>query len=225
LEFGVGRFRTAKKYFERALRVPMDETARAATLSNAGQACLALGENRQAEQYYRDAIQIMPQAGGLWHRVGQAMFAQGRRPEAEAAYRRALQLDNRDTDVWNDLAAVLEASNRREEAIVLLREAVAASPVGQNRARILRNLGVLEWKTGDRSTAVIHLQEALTQMEAAVGGEHPDVGLLLQDYSDVLAKTGDKAGSREAAKRAESIRSAFAGQDGAATVDWRELRK
>ena len=225
-EFRAGRYRSAKKYFERALLAPAKETAgQAAALSNAGQAYMALGEYRRAEEYLRDAIRLMPDAAPLWHRLGQAMFLQGRRTEAESAYRRALRDHDRDADVWSDLAAVLEVQNRRAEAIALLRQAVAESPAGQNRARVLRNLAVLEWKEGSPRTAAEHLQEALTHLEAAVGGDHPDVARVLDDYSEVLAKTGEKVRSREAAKRAQSIRSAFAGQDGGSTVGWRELRE
>ena len=88
-----------------------------------------------------------------------------------------------------------------------------------------RNLAVLEWKAGSRQTAVELLREALAEMESAAGAEHPDTAQVLSDYADALAKLGDKAKSREAAKRAQGIRSSFSGQDGVTTTDWRELRK
>jgi Flp pilus assembly protein TadD len=225
-EFAAGRYLNARKYFERALQSPATDAAnRTVALSNAGQACLALGENRQAEKYFRDAIALAPEVAGLWHRLGQSLFQQHRHAEAESAYRKALQFKPDEADVWADLAAILAAQKRRPEALALLRQAVAATPTGQNRARILRNLAVLEWKDGARHDAAAHLSEALTEMEAAVGQSHPDLVRVLEDYSEALAGIGDRFRSREAARRAQSIRSGFAAQNGTGTVGWRDLRK
>jgi hypothetical protein len=90
---------------------------------------------------------------------------------------------------------------------------------------MLANLAVFEWKAGIRRSAADHLRQALTEMEEAVGAAHPDVARILADYAIVLHEQGDKVQSREAARRAESIRSAFAAHDGSRTVGWRELRK
>jgi tetratricopeptide (TPR) repeat protein len=224
VEFVAGLYRTAEKYFERSLKVPGREpAAKAAALSNAGQAYMALGENHRAEEHFRQAMTLMPDDPGLWHRLGQAMLSQGRHAEAELAFRKAL-VDG-DVQVLNDLAGVLEIQKRRGAAIALLRDAVARSPAGQSRARMLRNLAVLEWKGGDRQTAANLLREALAEMETAVGAEHPDMAYVLNDYAAALGKTGDKVRSGEAANRAKAIRSIFAGQDGRSTVGWRDLRK
>lgn len=225
-EFHAGRYRAAKKYFNKAVRLPVrDATLKAVTLSNAGQACIALGENHEAEEYFRQAITLMPNSSGLWHRLGQVMFLEGRHSDAEMAFRQALRNGDGDTNVLNDLAGLLESQHHRDAAIALLRQAVARTTAGQSRARMLRNLAVLEWKAGERRRALDLLQQALSETETAVGAEHPDMAQVLDDYAAALERTGDKFGSRRAAGRAEAIRSAFAGHDGSATVGWRELRK
>jgi tetratricopeptide (TPR) repeat protein len=226
VEFNAGRYQSARDYFKRALDAPTVHTAgRASTLGNAGLACLALGDNRQAELYFREGIGLMPRHAGLWHGLGQALVPQKKLKEAESAYRKALQSEDPRPQVWSDLALLLETERRRPEAIALLQEAIASSPKGQGRARMLANLGVFEWKAGIRQGAADHLRQALTEMEETVGTAHPDVARILVDYAIVLRETGDKARSRDAARRAESIRSAFAAQDGSGTVGWRELRK
>lgn len=221
-----GRYAEARSYFERELKLPAaPDVERAAALSHAGQASLALGESRKAEEYFRRAIQLAPDVAKLWHGLGQSLFLQNRRREAEDAYRRALADPSIGPEVRGDLAALLDVQKRHGEAADLLREAIATAPKGQARARLMRNLGVLEWEMGARSAAVRHLHDAVTEMEAAVGSSHPDVAQLLTDYADALSGTGEKSQAKAIAKRAETIRSAFLGQDGAGTVGWRELRK
>jgi tetratricopeptide (TPR) repeat protein len=226
VEFAAGRYYDAKRYFEKSLRLPSRSPVEmAASISNAGQACMALGELNRAEEYFQRAIAVAPDHPGLWHRLGQASLLRGKYPEAESALRNALRNSSEDTNIWNDLASVLEIQGRRQEAILLLRDAVARTSDGQNRARMRRNLAVLEWKVGSRHTAVALLRKAVAEMESTVGTEHPDTAGVLSDYADALAKLGEKAESRTAARRASAIRSAFSGQDGASTKAWRELRK
>src|SRR5688500_13496355 len=92
VEFGAGRYRSARKYFEQALPAATAHSAgRASTLANAGLACLALGDNRQADLYLRQGIGLVPEHAGLWHGLGQALVPQKKPGEAESAYRKALQ--------------------------------------------------------------------------------------------------------------------------------------
>ncbi len=225
-EFHAGRYSAAKKYFNKAVNLPVREAAlKSEVLSNAGQACIALGKSHEAEEYFRQAMALIPDSPGLWHLLGQAMFLQGKHGEAEMAFRQALRNGGENANVLNDLAGLLESQNRHDAAIILLRQAVARTTAGQSRARILRNLAVLEWKAGERRTALDLLQQALSETETAVSAEHPDMAQVLDDYAAALGQTGDKLGSRRAARHAEAIRSAFAGPDGSATVGWRELRK
>ena len=177
VEFGRGRYRDDRKYFERALHAPMEQTAsRAATLGNAGLACLALGDNRQAERerYFREGLELTPDHAGLLHGLGQSLVAQKKLGDGKVSYRKALQSSEPRRQVWSDLALLLDSRGRRDEAISLLLEAIASCPTGQARARMLANLGVLEWKTGARQNAVAHLRQSLAEMEAAIGTTHPE---------------------------------------------------
>jgi tetratricopeptide (TPR) repeat protein len=126
----------------------------------------------------------------------------------------------------SDLAALLLAQNRKHEAAEMLTRAIELAPPGQARARMLTNLGTLNWRLGKTKEAEARLRQALDEMEGAVGPRHPDVARVLDDYSVVLAKTGRKEESRATAKRARDLRSAFGWQAnaGRGSVDWHDLR-
>jgi hypothetical protein len=106
-----------------------------------------------------------------------------------------------------------------------MRTALTLTSHGRARARIMRNVAVLEWHLGLRESAVSRVHEAITAMQSAVEPEPQDTAQLWADCSGVLARTGAKAESRDARRRAESILSAFGDQSGKSTVDWRELRR
>ena len=80
------------------------------------------------------------------------------------------------------------------------------APKGQGRARMLANLGTLSWKNGAKRQAAAYLRRALSEMEAAVGPQHPDIVHILDDYALVLKKTGLKPESEGIAKRAAEMR-------------------
>jgi tetratricopeptide (TPR) repeat protein len=231
-EFRAGNYRKAKSYFDRSLRVKRDRSEdQVAALGNAGQAYMALGEYARAEELFREALQLNPRHAGLWQFLGKVLFLRERYADAEAAQHQALVLVNPSDSfvaaaAHNDLAILYQTQNKRREAISSLQSAAASTPPGQGRARILANLGVLQWKYGSKQEAAQYLQQALTEMEAAVGPEHPDVGRILDDYREVLRATGQKAAAKQAARRAAAIRSAFAAQTNSSgmTVNWRELK-
>jgi Tfp pilus assembly protein PilF len=231
-EFRAGRYRKAKSYFDRSLAVNRDRPeARLAALSNAGQAYLALEEYGRAEQLFREALQLGPDHAALWQFLGKVLFLRHRYADAEAAQYKALSLVKAGQSevaaaARNDLAILYQARKRPRAAISLLEDAAAATQPGQARARIFANLGVLQWKYGSKQDAAMYLRRALSEMETAVGPEHPDVGKILEDYGDVLRATGEKAVAKHMAKRAAAIRSAFAAQTNntGTTVDWRDLK-
>lgn len=225
-ELAAGRYTTAKKLFERAVKLPVsDADARAALLHNEGRARQELGENRRAEELFRKALGLRPDSALLWHSLGQTLSRQGKTTEAEAALRKALDDKVLAPLVWSDIALTLELRGQYQQAVAMMRHALAGISPGQIRARMLRNLGVYEWKAGYRESARQHLREALREMTSAVGADHPDFANVLEVYSGMLRDSGNPAEGRELARKAQSIRSAFTGQDGVTHVDWRELRK
>jgi hypothetical protein len=109
----------------------------------------------------------------------------------------------------------------------MLRRAISEGSPGQGSARARGNLAELKWKHGARKDARIGFQEALDEMTIAVGCNHPEIAVLLERYSQVLWKSGQKTEAKGAAARAAEIRSAFDPQSNRSglTVDWRELSR
>ena len=224
--FQAGNYRDAKKHFEHALRSAVGDIV--PELSNLGQACQALGEFARAEQLYRQALDHMPERATLWQLLGAVLFQQHKYASAEHALQRAIALPDPRTAAIarNDLAMLLEARGRGPAALALLKQAIAAAPAGQSRARMLANLGNLHLKMDDRAAAVQAFRTSLQEMEIAVGPAHPDVGQILLDYAQALQKSGNKSEAKRAALRAETIFSAFSAQTNinGATADYRDLR-
>jgi len=229
-DMGSGRYRDGKRYFERALRLvansPLED--RMAVTANLGQACQALGELAHAEQLFRRALATMPNRADLWNLLGGVLALQRRYKEAEDALRQALSnpADPASVTARNDLAVIYEARGKFREAADLYEQAIAGTPAGQSRARMLANLGALRLKLGNPAGAVVELGRSLQEMETAVGPTHPDVAKVLEVYERILRKSGNKAEAIEVAQRAKSIRSSFVGRDNAtgATVDFRDLK-
>ena len=224
-----GGYRNSKKHFEKALHLMGEDSEhRSVALSNLGQACQALGELAHAEQLYAQAAKASPNAPPFWHLLGAVQFLQKRYDEAEYSYHRAIAVsDARTTAVTrSDLAVLLEARGKVREAVVLLEQAIGGTAAGQERARMLTNLGLWQMKLGKRDETQVSMRRALDEMELAVGPHHPDVARVLREYGQILRKTGRKAEAKEASKRAGTIVASFAGQTNAnsASVDYRDLK-
>lgn len=200
------------------------------SLTNLGQTLLALGELAAARDAVARAAEVLPDSAGIRQLQGQILIRLGKHREAERVLRSALHLAEGQPETvascYSDLATLLLASGRKKEGAELLAQAVEQSRPGQARARMLDNLGVLQWKSGKKTEASGTIRRALMEMEEAVGERHPDVARILEDYAEVLAKSGQKAESRAAAARAEEMKTVFGWQanSGSATVDWRDLR-
>ena len=228
-EFQAGRYLEAKRHFEAAIPLWTAQSREwAAALSNAGVSYLALGEYAHAEEVFRQALEIVPDEPKLWQNLGQARFSMGQRREAEECLRTALSLASRlhAPSVASDLATLLEANHQYAKAAATLTEAIAQAGPGRDRARMQANLGVLLWRLNRRSESAAQLRAALAEMESAVGLHHPDIAKVLQDYREVLRKTGQKAEATAVAARAAAIRSSFARHAGDRrnSVDWRDLK-
>lgn len=225
-EFQAGRFQAAKKYFAQAVREAEGSAPDlAAELSNLAQAQVALGELVLASETIRQAIDHLPKSAQLWNQLGQILILRKQYREAEEVQRKALTLAGPGQPaiaavIYSDLSLIHKEAGRNTEALESLESAQALLPSGQARARVLSNLGMLWWGLGRKTEAASHFSRALHEMEQAVGLHHPDVGRILEQYSTVLSKSGQKQVAREMAARAEEIRSAAM----TVTVDWRDLR-
>ena len=215
-EIQAGRYREAKRHFEASL--PLWETHTlnwAVTLNNLGRVHLELHEYARAEEALLRSLEVLRNDARLWQNIGQAQFFRGRLQAAEVSYYRALSL-----------AGLLESRRQYAKAAGILREAVARLGAGQVRARMLANLGVLQWRLKERVEAAAQLRQALGEMESAVGPHHPDVAAVLERYQAVLRQSGRKAEAAAASQRAAAIRSGFArhGNDRQTSIDWRDLK-
>ena len=229
--FAAGRLRSAKTSFERAVRSAEGRPdEQVAALTNLGQTLIALDERAAAEEALRRGVNLSPESARTWHLLGQLLYKKGSIREAEAVIRKALALAPSDPAIaapcLSDLATLLMGGNRKREAAEMLEQAIQQAVPGQARARMLDNLGTLQWRLGRREQAAETLGRALAEMEATVGPRHPDVARVLDDYSAVLAKTGRKVESRAMAIRASELKSVFGWQAnaGGGTVDWRDIR-
>ena len=217
-EFRAGRHRSAKAYFERALRYRSNNPiSEAAVLANLGQCLQALGERARAERSLRRAVDLAPESANAWHLLGSILFQNRQFAPAEAALRKAIQLsDHSDsaaaTASASDLASLYRAQGQLGKAIAALEQALELAEPGQSRARMLANLGSFKWQAGAKRQAADYLQRALKEMESAVGPNHPDVAYILADYAVVLEKSDNKKEAREAASRAKAIQSSFSAQ-------------
>ena len=73
-------------------------------------------------------------------------------------------------------------------------------------ATSLNNLGALYNTQGKYAEAEPLLKRSLATWEKAVGPEHPDVAMGLQNYAELLRKTNREAEAKKMESRAEAIR-------------------
>jgi tetratricopeptide (TPR) repeat protein len=221
-EFRAGRYRSAREHFDQASRVAKKD--RAAVLTNSAMASVALGDNRRAESLVRQALELEPQNVTVLKVLAQALYLQKRSSEAKVTLQKILAIQS-DPVTKGDLATLYQAEHKNEMAMALLRQAVSEITPGQARARLLTNLGVLQWESGMRERSEKTLRDALEEAEASVGADHPDTARILEQYSEVLRRTGRKAEAKKAAQRAVAIRASSASQanENGFTVDWRDI--
>lgn len=222
-EMSAGRYRSAKNHFERAIQHTEDK---APSQTNLAIAFIALGEHRRAEQLLGQLLIADPRNHIARRALAQALHQQGRDAEA-APILEALLLEYRDQTARADLSVIYEALNKPAKALELLLQTIPDLQPGQARARLLTNLGVLQWKTGAGKESEVTLQKALVEMEAAIGKHHPDTAWILEQYSHVLRAHGRKTDARHLSERAASIRSSFAVEANTSglTVDWRDTSR
>jgi tetratricopeptide (TPR) repeat protein len=221
-EMHSGRYRSAKRYFEKASHASMDN---AVSMGNWAQACFELGEYSSAELLLRRTLDRMPGSADAWHLLGQIYYRSRRYSDAESAFHKALAI-SKNALVWSDLATIYVAQHQDEKAIQMLQRAILEGSPGQGRARVRANLADLQWKHGEDDAARSGFQEAMEEMITAVGPKHAEIAVILERYSQVLRKSGRKADAKQAAGRAAEIRSAFdfeTNRNGF-TVDWRDAR-
>ncbi len=102
---------------------------------------LAVGETREAEACFREALGLDPGFAEAHANLGLLLDETGRREEAEQCYRRALALNPCLGKTWSNLGLLLAVQKRFGEAEAAHRRALALSP---DSAVARSNLGVLQ---------------------------------------------------------------------------------
>jgi tetratricopeptide (TPR) repeat protein len=222
VEFQLGRLRPAISYHERALGLlpPADRTA---DLFGVAQSYRELGETREAERYAREALTLSPEEDPrILRLLGSILIQQRKYAEAESMAQKALSKGDPviRAMVWTDLSIIEEARGRYAPAAEMLQRAIDGMGPSQARARALSNLSMLEQRLRRRQEAVVHARQAVEEMEAQVGPQHPDLYETLERYADALRNAGQSKEARQTAQRAKHLQSLLD-----ATVDWRSVKR
>lgn len=166
---------------KRAIFQPVHELIAQSHLHEAVQACLAgeaahprlaadfmrlraelhigLGESQQAEQIYRQLIEMRTIA---WARLGlgKALFHQDRLAEAEDILKGLVEENSKYMDAYDWLAKTHERIGQLEQAQTVLQEAVAISP---HAVRRLRRLGEVALAAGNVGVAEHSFKQVVTK--------------------------------------------------------------
>ncbi len=189
-----GRLPDAEAQYRRALAGgDLDESLLAQAELSLGFIRAQLGDDRQAEQFYRSAaargdVEAMFNLGNLLRRTG-------RDAEAETAYRQAAEAGL--ADAAYNLAEILGERGALEEAETLLRQAIAGG-VGE----AVGNLAKIRLALGDAAEA-----ETLMRQAVDAGDENAifNLGVILQvrgdlEEAEMWMRRAQAAGHPEAAE-------------------------
>lgn len=231
-EFRLGRYRSAKSYLERSIAAYAGRPEnQAVATANLGLACQSMGDFAKAEKLYRQAMRSIPDRPQLWHQLGQALFLQGRFKEAEEAQRRVVELAGENEPrivalALSELATLSAGKKDYRQATDLLERAMSLTPPGSSHGMVVANLAHMQQMLGQLDLAARGAAAALAEVEASLGPDHPQVGLIVEFYAGLLKQANRQAESKAMSRRAEAIRSALSAQTNSqrTTVDWRDLR-
>ena len=203
---------------------------RAALLTTLGEVNWALGQYREANVLFAEALEIYRTrvdadpalTAEAWNHFGISLFLLGQLAEAEQAYEEALKLVPEPEQqlrartlghlgvVYADSNRFSESSDALEEAIALL---VQVAPGGSDHARALETLGSVRSRQGRHEEAIAMLQETLAMRQALLGREHPETTITLGNLGVVFSEAGRPADARVYISEALEIERAILGPD------------
>ncbi len=94
----------------------------------AGQICFETGQMKQAQVFFRKAVDLAPLRSELWNALGIVLATQGQQSEAFAAFQRADQLQPDNPRILVNLAHCLLARNDYQGALLLYQQAIKLEP-------------------------------------------------------------------------------------------------
>lgn len=136
----MGELDTAKRYYERAIRMKKDY---AEALNNLGAVWYAKRNYRRAVSYYEKALKLHPNSASMHSNLGTAFFARKKYDKAAEQYRIALELD---PDVFE---------NRSTQGVLLQERTV------EERAKFNFYLAKTYAQTGQVERALLSIRKAL----------------------------------------------------------------
>jgi tetratricopeptide (TPR) repeat protein len=155
-------------------------TTKAETLAQAMQYHRA-GQLQQAEEVYRQLLQVGSSDATVWCYLGTAQLGLGKPAEAEASYRRALQLRPHLAEAYGDLGIALAQQGRLAEAADSFRQAIR---LRAEYPEAYCNLGVVLNQLGRPAEAVASLEEAL-RLRPDYAEAHNNLGTVYQSRSNL----------------------------------------
>ena len=126
--YQLGRYEEAIESLSTSLRVQPGLPFAGKLYVLMGRAARALGQLERAEEHFRHAISIEPDAAAAMLDLAGVVREQGRRDEADALLSRTRDLRPNDPAHLQNIAEALRKENRYEDALAAYREVLAVSP-------------------------------------------------------------------------------------------------
>lgn len=133
------------------------------------------GQFAQAEQIYRQILQIVPHDLHTRYLLGISLQQQGQLAPAVDAFRQVLQSNPDHTDAWFQLGGTLVDLGRHDEAIAACEQVVRLQP---ERAEAHANLGAARHHRGQIESAIVHYRRSL-ELKPDHAESHNNLGAAL----------------------------------------------
>jgi tetratricopeptide (TPR) repeat protein len=197
--FAGDRFRTAGRYtdaasaYRAAISAAETESERAITANNLATLCVELGDNHEARNLYRRALDTWqrtlpanaPEIATTLNNLGALYAAEGRYKDAEFYYRRALAIRPL-PNTLNNLAEMYRGEGRYSQAEKLYRQLIGTlSPDDPTLGAVLNNMGELCRQKSRKTEARDYYHRALAVWEHTLGPHHPYKAATLHNLASV----------------------------------------
>jgi tetratricopeptide (TPR) repeat protein len=227
LNFQSGRYTEAKGQFEQSLKerkqaLGDDDQGLAQIADEAGLNCLKLGEYKEAQKYFNDALAILEKnfyPGHFRHapvleHLGDSYLMQGQHAEAEPVFKRALEISEKTVSgehraifelIWK-LTSVYQKLSKFSDAEALLTKALKQldTPLGP-QAEFRYRLALIYEQLGKQSEASAEFSQALIGLEQRK--DYHGLADCLESFARLLSKSGKANEAKEMNERVKAIRS------------------
>jgi len=158
-----------------------EDISSATTYYNFGKTYEGSGERNKAVQYYKAALESVPNFPLAHNNLGIILINQGQYMKAINHFTQSVSQEPDFADTHSNLGAALSATGRVSEAIEHLKRALAIDP--QN-ASVHNNLGIIYFENRQFDKALLHFREALRYESGNTTIAHN-----LQKVQNIIAKT------------------------------------